>query len=313
MLKYVKYVIIFFFLFSCKKNNHETISEEEKAKVFLTELINTMEQHSLNRKSIDWTAFRKEVLQLIDKNRGYQGNIYLGVVRSLTLLGDNHSSFTQLDGTEIWGMSGLGCWDASPVLISLDNTIGYVKVGTFKSMNPVEMDSYISSIHKQIELADNRQIIGWIIDLRNNKGGSFYPMLQGVAPILGAGTAIYWFNPDNTFYPDGIDTSKLNRYYQLYNRNPKVAILTDKATASAGEAVAICFKGRLNTRSFGNSTCGVSTWRTQYVIAFVGTLDLSTAVMADRNKTLYGRSVIPDELEPSSQLTMQKAVEWLKQ
>lgn len=34
--------------------------------------------------------------------------------------------------------------------------------------------------------------------------------------------------------------------------------------------------------------------------------------MADRDKRLYGGSVIPDELEYSPTLAMQKAIKWLE-
>src|SRR5437899_12878929 len=45
------------------------------------------------------------------------------------------------------------------------------------------------------------------------------------------------------------------------------AVLTDESTASVGEAVAVAFIGRSNTRSFGQPTAGVPTGNVVYHLA----------------------------------------------
>lgn len=299
--------------FGCKKDSAKTNSDLEKARAVLTAVVDTMERHALNRKSINWTAFREQVLGEVDNYNGYGGNIQKGVERALRLLDDNHSSFTYTNGTDVWGTITLDCTDTTPAMIPMDSTIGYVKVETMSSSNWDEITQYYTAMHQQIAQTDKPYLKGWIVDLRGNHGGNFYPMLRGLAPILGEGTAMFWAYPDNTFDSSVIDSDMMSTAYHLLKPDPKVAVLTDKTLGSSGEAVAICFKGRSNTRSFGNSTCGVSTERKQYNISNVGVLNLTVGIMADRHKNLYGGSVIPDELELSSTLAMQKAISWMKQ
>jgi hypothetical protein len=68
--------------------------------------------------------------------------------------------------------------------------------------------------------------------------------------------------------------------------NPKVAVLIDNAVVSSGEAIAISFIGRENTKSFGSATCGKSTGNVQYNLSYNRTLVLTTVFLADRNRKL---------------------------
>ncbi len=211
------------------------------------------------------------------------------------------------------GQSTLSCDDSLPVMLPVDNTIGYVKMDAFGGTDGYSCSQYIKSVQQQIAQADNPNLKGWIIDLRTNKGGNFNSMFQSIVPILGIGTPFYSLYPDNTSEPTVIDAALLGVYYRVMNPNARVAVLTSRSTADAGEAMAICFKGRANTRSFGNSTYGVSTSIEDFNVYLTGTLHLAVALMGDRNKTPYGGSVSPDELEISPTLAIQKAMNWLKQ
>jgi C-terminal processing protease CtpA/Prc len=92
-----------------------------------------------------------------------------------------------------------------------------------------------------------------------------------------------------------------------------VAVLTDDATASSGEAIAVAFKGRPNTKSFGKPTCGISTAVRGFSFLDGSVLGLTVAIMADRNKTLYGKAIQPDVNESNQEVYLQKALEWLRQ
>ena len=81
--------------------------------------------------------------------------------------------------------------------------------------------------------------------------------------------------------------------------------------SSSGEAVVIAFKGRPDTRSFGDRTCGKSTANELYPMSDGATLNLTGAVMADRNRTPYGSFVQPDENVPGIRV-VERAVEWLR-
>jgi carboxyl-terminal processing protease len=63
----------------------------------------------------------------------------------------------------------------------------------------------------------------------------------------------------------------------------------------AGEVIAISFRGRLNSRSFGRATGGYSTANTGYTMPDSAMIVLTAAVDADRTGQIYGGPVWPDE------------------
>jgi hypothetical protein len=297
----------------CKKDVPVINPELKKAREFLSALVTTIQQHWVRRNSVDWVEFRKHVLSVVDEYNGYMGNMQKGIQLSLSLLGDKHTSFVYKNGQEVRSATNQGCGYEQPAMVSLDATIGYVNVVGFTSANsPAAEEAYIAAIYKQLKESDNPTLKGWIVDLRTNTGGRYTPMLKAVAPFFQAGTAMYFVYPDSTFSEMAISAETLRSAYHLKNPQVKVAVLTSQNTASAGEAVAITFRSRANTRSFGNSTCGVSTGRAGYEIGDVGQLVISTSIMADKDKHLYGSSVQPDEVEPSSGEAFKKAIQWLK-
>jgi len=148
-----------------------------------------------------------------------------------------------------------------------------------------------------------------------------WPMIAGVGPILGEGIAGYFIDPDDNqsswSYSNG--SSVINNFplttvsnpYQVMSPNPKVAVLVDSKVASSGEAVFISFIGRNKTRSFGESSCGLSTSNQTFNLSNGAQLFLTTAYMADRNFTKYGDSIIPDE-SINNDVLVERAIEWLQ-
>ena len=85
----------------------------------------------------------------------------------------------------------------------------------------------------------------------------------------------------------------------------------DNGIASSGELIAISFIGRENTRSFGASTCGLSTSNSPFKLSDNYSLNLTTAYLADRNNNLYGITVDPDIVTTNEDI-IQNAVEWIE-
>lgn len=108
---------------------------------------------------------------------------------------------------------------------------------------------------------------GWIVDLRQDSGGSMVPMLAGLRPLLGD-ESLGGFRD-----ADGQVTSfaASNALDRTPPRGPElehaaVAVLLGPHTASSGEVVAVAFRGRANTRSFGQPTAGGSTGNTGFAL-----------------------------------------------
>jgi C-terminal processing protease CtpA/Prc len=97
----------------------------------------------------------------------------------------------------------------------------------------------------------------------------------------------------------------------IIDRNPKVAVLINQAVASSGEALAISFIGRPNSRTFGTSTCGLSTSNQSFNLRDGYTLFLTTAFLADRNENIFGRAVIPEQ-EVNTENLIRTAVDYLR-
>jgi C-terminal processing protease CtpA/Prc len=117
---------------------------------------------------------------------------------------------------------------------------------------------------------------------------------------------------ENAFWINGRAIHTLSQpMYQLINDSPKVAVLIDKRVMSSGEAVAISFKKRSNTKYFGTPTCGLSTVNRNTLLRNGGMLVLTVSTMADREKEMYGDAVQPDITIENPADVVPKAIEWL--
>ena len=192
-------VAIVFLLFGCKKQSAPNNDKAGQAKTDLRNILDVMERHSVYRNNVNWTELKQSVLGMVDDYNSYEANMSKGVGRALTMLGDKHSSFNFPDGASVMGESNLRCEDSIPVMLPMDNSIGYVKMDAFGGTDGYSCSQYIKSVQQQIAQADNANLKGWIIDLRTNRGGNFNSMLQSIVPILGVGTPFYSLYPDNTF------------------------------------------------------------------------------------------------------------------
>ena len=159
-----------------------------------------------------------------------------------------------------------------------------------------------------------------------------WPALAGIGSLLGSGTAGFFFDashrPTPWGYTDGgawgeawLDLAEaagprtmglVEPPYHLKVPNPRVAVLTDIGVASSGEAIAIAFRGRSNTMSFGTPTCGLSTEVEQFPLKSGGRIGIVTGVLADRTKRTYGDIVRPDELVSNPADVVPRALAWLR-
>ena len=74
--------------------------------------------------------------------------------------------------------------------------------------------------------------------------------------------------------------------------------------------MAISFIGKENTKSFGSSTCGLSTANNDFTLSDNSVLILTVSYMADRNKHLYGTPVNPD-MTSLNETIIQDALVWI--
>jgi hypothetical protein len=230
------------------------------ASAYLEEVVTLLERHSFKRRTIDWTAFRREVLVAAGAAQT-PAQTTPGIRRALELLGDGHSVRISPRGVAI--AAPTRTCEAPFARFVATPDVGYVRVQSFAG-TPAQAAEYAQQLQDTIRALDRDGLRGWIVDLRGNMGGNMYPMLAGVGPLLGDGVAGYFLNGDSAWAPysyrDGVSSyadmplHQVSRVYRLRRPNPRVAVLTNGRVASAGEAVAVAFRARPDTRSFGTET-----------------------------------------------------------
>jgi carboxyl-terminal processing protease len=287
---------------------------------YVAAMIDIMQAHSVNRKTIDWTSFRSQVVAAVPHGAGLSDS-YTAILFALELLGDNHSMYKSSSG-HVLQASGLGCTAPTiGALAAVGPDLGYVRVAAFEGTGQ-EAQLFADALQSAIRAVNAPQLRGWIVDLRGNSGGNMWPMIAGIGPILGGGTSGYFMDPDDHFSEwgyngfaaenAGFTAQAVTNPMLPITPAPRVAVLVDRRVASAGEAVAVAFKQRPNTRFFGTATCGLSTGNASFPLSDGATLVLTTAIMADRTFTRYGGPVQPDESIADSAAVVPAAVAWLR-
>jgi len=301
-------------IFSCK--NQPAYSLHQESEKYIEEVVLLLKTNSVNKNKIDWNAFQKEIVQFAQGSQSVE-DTYPAISFAIKKLGDNHSYFAPAVGTEDPDNE-----KPLPVLTDemVPEDIGYIRF-PFCIGNEEQTQQYINSITEKFAAQNTKNRKGWIVDLRNNFGGNMWPMLAAAGPLLNNGVQGYFITADNKSsqwkYKDGkalCDTIMLaqnHRVISLYTKNPKIAVLIDNRTASSGEAMAVVFKGLPNVRFFGEKTYGVSTGCDSFTLSDGSRINLATSVFADRNKTKYGESIMPD-LSCSSEAALSKAMEWMQ-
>jgi len=289
------------------------------AQGYLDQMISLMQNNSVNRRTVDWDMMRTRVFAAAGGAQRIS-DLSPAIVAALQVLGDGHSAVVTLSG-QVLSAPTRAC-NASVVGTPIvPPTIGYVRIGTF-SGNGSAATQFANGIDAAIRAVDRDDLIGWIVDLRGNGGGNMWPMVAGVGPILGPGVVGFFIDPDGVERTwvyrdggallDGVPLEVVTIPHTLKRPGPRVAVLTDNGIASSGEATVIAFKGRPNTRSFGEPTCGLSTANRGFALNDGAILLLTVSTMADRTRTVYGDSVFPDEVIVNPAAVVDRAIEWLE-
>jgi carboxyl-terminal processing protease len=289
------------------------------AQVYLGRILDIMQERSVNRRRIDWGAFRATVLAQAAAAQTIP-DTFPAIRVALDLLDDGHSSYTAANGTFIF-VPKRSCASAGVTTPTVPPTIGYVRVQSFGGSGTAAVE-FASALHAAIRAGDRDDLAGWIVDLRGNGGGNMWPMIAGIGPVLGEGVAGYFIDPDGVAVEWGYGSGaaiaagsvvlSVPGAYRLRRERPRVAVLTDIGIASSGEAVAIAFRQRPDTRSFGTPTCGLSTANESFPLSDAAVLNLTVSTMADRTRQLYGDVVAPDEVIGDASAAVQRAVAWLQ-
>lgn len=321
---------------------------------YLNRALDVIQARSLRRDHIDWPRLRKEAFA---RAAGAELTVdtYDAIRFALASLNDHHSSFHPVPALEDLEARRKATRQSTPKPPSqpppaspftgryepegrlariAGKTFAIVVVTKCFPENERQFVDYETTLQRIVAELDNSHPAGWIVDLRGNVGGNMWPMLAGIGPLLGEGDHLGEFLTPNSYstwkYRDGvaaeIENGKENSYpavagapYKVAG-TPKVAVLIDRGTGSSGEAIAIAFRGRPNTRFFGEHTQGASTANDVIELPDGASLWLTVGVDRDRNGKQYlagfhpdevirlGDKILPDDQDP----VVQGAFAWLE-
>lgn len=309
MLKIIP-VLLLIFLYASSYSQTK-VPGSDTLKMILRNTFSTVKQNSVYRSKVDWVDLEYRVFDQIDSLNSYE-DLVTRVSLIFKTIGDNHGALF-LNGKRI------GKNDSTPIIIReplkkpfkkrtppvrtelLQNKFGYILVNGNRYGDNIRTIG--QNIQDSLCKLNPAKLPGIIIDLRLNEGGSIYPLFTGLHQLIGNGTvgAFTDINGNAT----GKWILKKGKYYQ-YNRivasvknkckcskDIKVAILLSQITASAGEDLAIAFKGRPNTIFIGEKTYGLTTANSTFQING-HLLAVASSFTADRTGKVYDGAILPD-------------------
>lgn len=172
--------------------------------------------------------------------------------------------------------------------------LGYVEIPATTGQ-----DQFAERVRESMFQADAPTVCGWIVDLRFNNGGNLWAMLQTLRPILGESPLGSFVDtsgqPHAWTYPTTGPSVVAAPDHALQHPDGPVAVLTSRLTSNAGEIVTIAFRGRPDTRTFGEPTWGAPTGNTQFALPDGARLDLATSKATDRTGHVYEGRLPPDQ------------------
>lgn len=250
--------------------------------------------NALKSGTVDWDKASTSLLAAADR-ASTTAEIHAPIRQLLGMLGDGHSALISPDAAQEHSRTAKTASAAE--VKSLGSGIGYVQMPAFVGREAQASLAFANAIATHIEHLAPQASVGWVLDLRSNGGGNMWPMLAALKPLLGSGIvggarfadgkSIDWRAGDR------IDDAAAAPRKDL--SSARVAVLLGSRTASSGEAVAVAFHGRPQSRSFGQASAGRSSINSSYPLPDGSLLLLTTALDIDRNGVVFGGPLQPDE------------------
>jgi C-terminal processing protease CtpA/Prc len=277
------------------------------------EIIKIIKENSLYSDSLDWTSIEREIQALPSDQFSVTAMFMLDKLKAA---GDFHTRYLSKEVAN--KMSRQNMNNAEPQAKYLGDNIAYIKMPGFISLNETVCEDFATKIQSLIKSLDTNVINGWLVDLRENRGGNMHPMIAGLGPLTGEGTLGYFVNKTGSSpwsYNNGTCAPvKVAKPYSIKNKNSKIAVLIGRRTGSSGEMTAISFIGKNNTKLFGQPSAGYTTGNTGFKLSDGSFIYLATSFTANRNGKKYASKILPDIIVDSvyADNCLEVATQWLK-
>ena len=203
----------------------------------------------------------------------------------------------------------------------LDGGYAYLEIRYCAALDSASAREYSDSLASLVRSLYRDEPAGWIIDLRGNGGGNMYPVLGGLASILGEGILGYDVFPDGRKEPWHVayvdpkssiqDSLRLLDSVYFAETDRRLAVLCGPGTASGGEGLLLSFRGNAGVLVIGQSTYGVPTSNRMVFMPDSGMINITVAYMADRSGNYSDGPIIPELLIEDPQLIFKEAFHWI--
>lgn len=317
-MKVILYLLVSIFSIQTAYSQNSGLSKNDEKSI--KQMINYFKKYSIHKDSIDWDSFEKKVWNsaTISKDSA--------VITALTLNGEKHTNyFDNTSKSYIVGESNSTHTYEKIKPVKIPENLGYLSIKTFINSRKNQKatlekgKNYILQNIADIKSQDSKELKGWVIDLRENRGGNMWPMLISLTPFLKSDEIGYFskngkltkWNKRNgqIFNGSSNQTKKFMEEpisYHLKNDNLKIAVLISRYTASSGEATAISLMSNPNVRFIGTKSAGYTTSNKSFSLKNGDVLILTSGVMTDYTKKEYWKGITPQyEISNEADLEME--------
>lgn len=271
--------------------------------IYVRDAIQQMDRKGLYAEGEAWEAMKKEALSQDPETLEEAQEI---INKAAKIAGGKHSYLMPADKAQ--AREKRSNEEVSPNVTMREDSICMIQLPAFAG-DDENCLRYAKTVLDSIP----DTVKGVCIDLRGNHGGNMYPMIA----------AIHRFLPDDVFLK-----FKMRRRFQSVmpiNKefvakivgidiepriNCPVAILTDDATASSGEAVLLSFRGLDNVRVFGSPTAGYASANESIIFYNGSILALTVSCDIARTGEVFCEDPIVPDVETDS--PEEDAMSWLK-
>lgn len=299
----------------------------------LAEAIEIIRASALDGERLDWDALGAEIVSRLGEDATAEA-YRLGALEAYA---DPHASYLSAEQMHAWQTAPPAEPDApvedeppvqpevqpavpaAPWGELLPGGVGYLGLPPCTTGEPEQLQAYARTLRELIVSLDARGATAWVVDLRLNGGGNMWPMLAGLAPLIGDGPAATsagrapgggpavvttGLEGEDAWLDDGGGRST---QFTLAWDGPgvgpaqarsRIGVLLGPWTMSSGELVAVALASRAGTRSFGEPTAGLTTATGFFPLSDGSALVLPVSRMATVGGPAIVGPIQPDEAAP---------------
>ncbi|WP_299216678.1 S41 family peptidase [uncultured Aquimarina sp.] len=292
-------------------------SVQDSINMFYDRFFEELEANYLYRKSVNWSQIKPYIKKEALKGGTFEKSLEISSKLFDTIQGDHLLLFSEKGMYQSNLKRKIEQEDLHRNLLIayseelkfeakvINDHYGYVFIPGMLLLNATEkeLNERAQKIYDAIlKLNKTQKIKGWIIDLRLNIGGNSNVMLAGLYHLIGDNTVSLYLDADKNvknrsglhngiYYEDQKIQARVKTIAKPNTEIP-VALITGVMTASAGEFVALGFRGRKNTVIIGEESYGLTTANDLFELPFKTKAAITLSYATDRS-AVFTKSIKP--------------------